>query len=95
MVQADGLANLNQPQYLLSPFGLTPNANRGDAGDPFPGSTNRTELRSDTIPALTSYSADDPNFSLNNIRMVGAIGFFDINFVDNYKQPFPLQPTFK
>ena len=85
VVQADGLANLNQPRYRLSPFGLNPNANRGDAGDPFPGSTNRTELRSDTIPALTSYSADDPNFSLNNIRMVGAIGFFDINIVDNYK----------
>jgi M6 family metalloprotease-like protein len=59
---------------------LEKNLNSGDTGDPFPGSTGRTTLTSDTVPNNRLYSGATSGFFLDYIRqsgtdMVAAIGF--------------------
>ncbi|MFI6289140.1 M6 family metalloprotease domain-containing protein [Streptomyces sp. NPDC051018] len=46
--------------------------NRGDAGDPFPGSTNNTSLTGSTSPHSKSYAGADTCVSLTNISAPAA-----------------------
>jgi M6 family metalloprotease-like protein len=66
--QADGLRNLNN------------NQNRGDAGDPFPGSTNNKRFDWDTNPNSKDYSLQNTFVSVRNIHKSGTfmIGDFAI-----------------
>ena len=86
IIQADGLRNLNNKRFLngSNGFSQNPNATLGDAGDPFPGTSNRQSLSPTTTPQLTSYANLVPDFSLSNIRITDSIGFFDIAFTRSY-----------
>jgi len=66
--QADGLRNLNH------------GSGRGDAGDPFPGSTNNTRFDVNTNPNSKDYSLQNTFVSLRNIRKdnMNMIADFDI-----------------
>ncbi len=59
LVQADGLWDLNR------------NRNRGDAGDPFPGSTNNTRFDASTNPNSNDYNNQPTYVSVRNIRHSG------------------------
>ncbi len=59
LVQADGLWDLNR------------NRNRGDAGDPFPGSTNNTRFDASTNPNSNDYNNQATYVSVRNIRING------------------------
>jgi M6 family metalloprotease-like protein len=67
--QADGLRNLNNGQ------------NRGDAGDPFPGSYNNTRFDWNTNPNSKDYSLQNTFVSVRNIQKNGntMIGDFDVH----------------
>jgi immune inhibitor A len=45
--------------------------NRGDAGDPFPGSSGNTRMADDTTPSMRSYGGRRTNLELTEIRAVG------------------------
>ena len=70
LVEADGLDN------LLSSSGTS---NRGDNGDPFPGSTSRTHLGGDAIAPHTALNSSGyAGFTLDTIKQVtpgGAMSF--------------------
>ncbi|MEU4219629.1 M6 family metalloprotease domain-containing protein [Actinoplanes sp. NPDC026623] len=55
LMQADGMRNLEH------------NANRGDAGDPFPGSNNNLSFTASTNPASTSYAGVDVGVAVTEI----------------------------
>jgi PKD repeat protein len=57
IVQADGLHQLEQP-----------GGNSGDAGDPFPGSTNRRQWDNDTDPNSQWYGHVPSGLSITNIQ---------------------------
>jgi M6 family metalloprotease-like protein len=59
--QADGRRDLNN------------NANRGDAGDPFPGSTGNKNFASNTVPNSNYYSGELSNISIRDISKVDSI----------------------
>ncbi|MDP2365372.1 MAG: M6 family metalloprotease domain-containing protein, partial [Ignavibacteria bacterium] len=67
--QADGLRNLNN------------NQGRGDAGDPFPGSTNNTRFDWNTNPDSKDYNLINTFVSIRNIQVNGntMIGDFDVH----------------
>ena len=67
--QADGLRNLNNGQ------------GRGDAGDPFPGSTNNTRFDWNTNPDSKDYNMINTFVSVRNIQKSGTdmIGDFDVH----------------
>lgn len=66
--QADGFRHLNN------------NSGRGDAGDPFPGSTNNTRFDINTNPNSKDYALQNTYVSLRNIRHseLDMIADFDI-----------------
>lgn len=86
VVQADGLRNLNQFRFKTNPFAVNPDANLGDAGDPFPGTSNQQTLSTSTTPPLTAYTGTAPSFALDRIRSSGSTMFFDIIFTRNYAE---------
>jgi immune inhibitor A len=43
------------------------NGNRGDAGDPYPGSSKRTSATNDTTPSTTSFAGQDTDVSITKI----------------------------
>ena len=53
--QADGLWNLEH------------NSNRGDAGDPFPGSTNNISFDNSSIPDSKNYDLNETDIAVSNI----------------------------
>lgn len=71
LVQADGRHDLEDPDDW----------NQGDAGDPFPGSAHRTELR-DTGSISTSFpGAGRSGVTLKNIRRDAATGMVRLNVI--------------
>jgi len=60
LVQADGKRNLET------------NQNRGDAGDPYPGSTNNTAFMGSSTPNSNSYAGSPTSVSVTNISPSGA-----------------------
>ena len=66
--QADGRRDLNN------------NSNRGDAGDPFPGSTGNTNFSYNTAPNSNNYSSQPTYVSVKNIHKVSSnmVANFDI-----------------
>lgn len=60
LLQADGLKQLNTA------------ANRGDAGDPYPGSSNNVTFNSTSNPNSKSYGNMDTCVSISNISAAGA-----------------------
>ena len=68
LVQADGLNELRQPG----------SRDRGDAGDPWPGSTGATRFDEATTPAAVDNQGRSAGFALDSIRQVAAAG--DIAF---------------
>jgi M6 family metalloprotease-like protein len=68
LVQADGLNQLRQPG----------GGNRGDAGDPWPGSSGSTRFDDLTVPAARDNQGLGAGFTLDSIRPLalgGAMGF--------------------
>jgi immune inhibitor A len=61
LVQADGLRNLERDQ------------NRGDRGDPYPGSRNNTNLTASTTPNSNSFTGVSTGVSIVNIAASGAM----------------------
>lgn len=59
LVQADGLWDLNRGR------------NRGDAGDPYPGSTNNTRFDAASNPNSNDYNNQPTYVSVRNIRISG------------------------
>lgn len=59
LVQADGLWDLNRGR------------NRGDAGDPYPGSTNNTRFDAASNPNSNDYNNQPTYVSVRNIRLSG------------------------
>jgi immune inhibitor A len=47
------------------------NHNRGDAGDPYPGSTNNRSLTATTTPSTGTYTGQDTCVSITNISAAG------------------------
>ncbi len=77
--QADGLRGLNL------------GANRGDAGDPFPGSTNNTKFDFLTTPSSNGYSAT----SFVSVRNIHNVGLDMIADLDVGTKPYAsCPPTF-
>lgn len=68
LVQADGAYHLEREM------------NRGDAGDPFPGTSGVTLLTADTVPSSRLYSGADSGFYLDLIRRSGSTMVADIGF---------------
>lgn len=64
--QADGLRNLNN------------GANRGDAGDVFPGTSNNRTFDLSTNPNSNAYTTGATNVSVRNIRQNGAAVIADL-----------------
>jgi immune inhibitor A len=60
LMQADGQRDLER------------NANRGDAGDPFPGSTGATAFTDATTPGARSYAGVDTSVAVTGITASGA-----------------------
>ncbi|HOX20473.1 MAG TPA: M6 family metalloprotease domain-containing protein [Gemmatimonadales bacterium] len=60
--QADGLNQLRQ---------CAPNCNRGDLGDAFPGSTNKTSIDGSTVPGLRTNAGKVVAGRIDSIRIVG------------------------
>lgn len=58
LLQADGLKQLEQA------------ANRGDAGDPFPGTSNNTQITAASNPNTLSYGGLDSGVEITNIKPV-------------------------
>ncbi|MDX2120982.1 MAG: M6 family metalloprotease domain-containing protein [Gemmatimonadota bacterium] len=68
LVQADGLNQLRQPG----------SRNRGDAGDPWPGSSGNSRFNDTSTPAARDNQGLSAGFALDTIRQLaagGAIGF--------------------
>lgn len=72
LLQADGKRDLNRK------------VNRGDAGDPFPGSANNRQLGIATNPSTVSYAGTPTYIFLRDITKSGENYFFD---VDNGTEP--------
>ena len=80
--QADGRRDLNN------------NSNRGDEGDPFPGSTGNKLFSSTTVPNSNYYSGEFSNISIRDIHKVdsnmiatfdvGSVPFISINSINVY-----------
>jgi M6 family metalloprotease-like protein len=70
LIQADGLYQLEK------------NSNRGDGGDPFPGSASRTAISALTTPNNTLYSAASSGFSISGITSVAQLITADITVLD-------------
>lgn len=68
LVQADGV------------FHLEKDMNRGDGGDPFPGTSGVKLLTADTVPSSRLYSGADSGFYLDRISASGADMVADIGF---------------
>ena len=66
VLQADGLWDLDN------------DVDRGDAGDPFPGSTNNRELNGSTNPSTDSYYNGDTDVSIYDIGNSGATMTFSV-----------------
>jgi M6 family metalloprotease-like protein len=64
LVQADGLAQLDQPG----------GRNRGDAGDPWPGSSGNTEFGPETQPAALDNQGATAGFELDSIQPLAPAG---------------------
>jgi M6 family metalloprotease-like protein len=60
--QADGFNQLRQP---------SPNNNRGDLGDAFPGQTNKTAIDGSTVPGLRTNAGKVVAGRIDSIRIVG------------------------
>ena len=60
LAQADGLCQLEG------------NINRGDAGDPYPGSTSNLNFRNNTNPSSIDYEGNDPKVSVTTISNCAA-----------------------
>ena len=65
--QADGLNQLRQP---------SPNNNRGDLGDAFPGSTNKTAIDGTTAPGLRTNAGKVVPGRIDSIRIAGSTVLF-------------------
>lgn len=68
LVQADGFGQLD----------LTSGGNRGDAGDPFPGTAGRTRFSNGTTPAARKNDGTFAGFAMDSIRQLtpgGAVAF--------------------
>jgi M6 family metalloprotease-like protein len=68
LVQADGLGHLD----------LTDGGNRGDAGDPYPGSAGRASFSIATVPAARTNDGAYAGFVIDSVRQVvpgGAMAF--------------------
>ena len=61
-------------------YDLENKTNQGDAGDPFPGSSNNTSFTFNSTPTNSLYGGTDPGFSITNISWVGQDIVFDIVF---------------
>jgi immune inhibitor A len=61
LMQADGKKDLEH------------NVNRGDAGDPFPGTSNNTAFNSTSTPNSKSYSGQDTCVAVNGISAAGPV----------------------
>jgi immune inhibitor A len=75
--QADGYRDLNK------------NVNRGDAGDPFPGSSNNTKFDIFSNPSSNGYSAT----SFVSVRNIHSIGSDMIGDLDVGSQPYLYGPS--
>jgi len=63
--------------------------NRGDAGDPFPGSSNKRVLDDTTSPSTASYHNGSTYIAISNISDASATMTFDIStLTDIYSQDF-------
>lgn len=83
VVQADGLGQLEQFVTV---------GNRGDAGDPFPGDSNRTRYASlTTPPAVLNYDGSCPGFQLDSIGTSGTPGV--VAFVLNLGPPIVVRAS--
>jgi M6 family metalloprotease-like protein len=72
LVQADGRNDLRRP-----------GGNRGDRGDPYPGSSGNTELCRTTSPALTDNRGAFAHFCFDDIAQItpgGSIGFRYVSY---------------
>jgi len=78
LIQADGLANLNQLKYLTNPLRANLAANQGDAGDPFPGTANVRSLSSASNPRFASYVNGALPWSLSAISNAGPVMSFSL-----------------
>ncbi|WP_342371661.1 M6 family metalloprotease domain-containing protein [Propioniciclava soli] len=77
VLQADGARHLET------------GANRGDAGDPFPGSSGTTTVTKDSSPGTRSHAGADTLVSLANVSASGATMTVDVTvreFVKNAKE---------
>lgn len=71
--QADGQNNLDRCPYPCDPL-----SNRGDAGDPYPGTTGNTRFGPSTNPAAVKNSGGFAGFTLDSITQLspgGAMSF--------------------
>jgi immune inhibitor A len=59
--QADGLYELEHK------------TDAGDAGDPFPGSTNNTTFSDSSVPAATTYAGSPTNVQVSSITTIGQV----------------------
>ncbi len=59
-------------------YHLEKNSNRGDAGDPFPGSANRQAISSSSSPNNNLYSGATSGFIISSISPAGAVMTADI-----------------
>jgi immune inhibitor A len=71
LVQADGAYDLER------------NTNRGDAGDPFPGSSNNTLFTSTSSPTSLDYNYNYTNIALQNISHTDTVITLDANLHDD------------
>ncbi|KAL7949234.1 M6 metalloprotease [Trichoderma barbatum] len=72
LLQADGLAQLEIK------------GNHGDAGDPFPGITNKIIFNSTTAPSSKSYAGRDSFVSITNIPVSSHLMTFDITAANTF-----------
>ncbi|HKI94457.1 MAG TPA: M6 family metalloprotease domain-containing protein [Gemmatimonadales bacterium] len=74
--QADGLAQLDLPGASLT--------NRGDAGDPYPGSTNSTEFGFATTPSSADNSGNPSYVTVSDITQVSPGGAISASILFNH-----------